>query len=117
MQLVHGRISRSTMTPMERVSRLQRFVQHIVFHTVASHTLATDPVSAITDCAPVISTKHKEAHTRVHSEVCWPNCSTRLCRALAKSTATSHKVACDKGMGDWWHGNDLVDQLAQVAAR
>jgi hypothetical protein len=41
----------------------------------------------------------------------------RIVKVEKVKSHLSYQAAVDRGMGQWWQGNSLVDALAQEAAR
>jgi hypothetical protein len=124
LQLVNGRVSRSISAPNPPdYPPTSDFSEHIAIHIALMHASDDDPLHFVTDCASVIL-YHKQAlegkanaATNVLGGV-WDDIELQRIDRIDKiKSHLTYAQACDRGMGQWWHGNQLADGLAQAAAR
>jgi hypothetical protein len=124
LQLAGDRVSRSIMGPVDPdFPATSDFAEHIACHYAAAHVRAGSPVELVTDCASVISYYQAKlrqtatAYDRVLGGL-WVDIDASRFSAVHKVKSHLHyEAAVARGMGAWWKGNSLVDDLAQQAAR
>jgi hypothetical protein len=124
LQVVDGRVSRSISAPNPPdYPPTSDFSEHIAVHIALMHAVDDDPLQIVTDCASVIL-YHQQAlkgTANAASNVLggvWDDIELQRIDRIDKiKSHLTYAQACDRGMGQWWLGNQLADSLAQAAAR
>jgi hypothetical protein len=124
LQVVNGRISRSISAPNPPdYPPTSDFSEHIAVHIALMHASDDDPLHFVTDCASVIL-YHQQALKGTANAAAnvlggiWDDIELHRIDSIDKiKSHLTFAQACERNMGQWWHGNQLADNLAQAAAR
>jgi ribonuclease HI len=124
LQVVNGNITRSISAPNPpNFPQTSDFAEHIALHITLMHASDNDPVHIVTDCASVISYYHKSLQGTANEASnplggVWDDMETQRIERIDKiKSHLTYAQACERNMGQWWQGNQLVDRLAQEAAK